>query len=314
MPRRFTPLAAALVVGLAGGVGRAWPDSPPNPPSPRGDAAAVDPADDSDQPALPTDGHSQSSRGPNGDPSGIAAPAAGKSTNQGPLLLSRLGAEKTGGKAGTNAAAASPDPVASRSAAQKESLTTTILDAETRNLRPRDTFRFLIKEDPDQDRDADRVIVTDGGEAMFPVSHRSSTYVKVNVVGKKLSQIRAEVKRLLDEEYYVNASIQLDFEQANRDSATTGTLARAIVFKALNATVPLPEGEVITLTDAVLKATPSEFADLSRVRLHRLDRGSNVETVTTYNVREMIDKGDRRNDVRLEDGDRIEVPEKRVLF
>jgi Holliday junction resolvasome RuvABC endonuclease subunit len=199
--------------------------------------------------------------------------------------------------------------------AKREGLSTTIIDPETRELKPRDSFRFAIEQDPAQGTDADVVTVTDGGEAMFPVSFHNKTCVKVNVAGKKLASIREEVKKLLDAEYYQDAAIHLDFMQANRDTASLAAAHGEVTFfGALVGRVPLPDTGTLTLSDAVLKVGQNDFANLRRVKVHRLDKFTKVESIHEYNVKDMLDTGERRNDPVLQEGDRIEVPEKGILF
>jgi protein involved in polysaccharide export with SLBB domain len=205
----------------------------------------------------------------------------------------------------------------------KEYLTTTIIDPEKRELKPHDLLRFQIDQDPPVATGGEpmRVLISDGGEAMFPVSRHGDTYVKVVVSGKKLADLRKEVKALLDAEYYNDCSVILDLEQVNRNGAGGGdTFGSVTIYGELNQVVAIPDSKPLMLSDALLKAGAGSsqggaiYADLKRVRIHREDPKTKRDVPLTVNVEKILKEGDRSADQQLRDGDRIEVREKGFNF
>ena len=196
--------------------------------------------------------------------------------------------------------------------ASKEFLSTTVVDPESRELKPRDGFRFTIDEDPPPIGGGGgldgAVYVSDGGEAMFPVSRSSSTYLKLGVAGKKLADVRKELKARLDAEYYKNCTIHLDLVQVNRGSAVMDQSARVTIYGELAGALVIGEGETLTISEAMLRVGRNEDADMKRIRIHRLDKETGKEKpVIIVDVDRILKQGDRSHDEVLQGGDRIEV-------
>lgn len=189
----------------------------------------------------------------------------------------------------------------------KEYLSSTALDAESREFKPGDAFQYVIDEDPAPEKSPVAVRVSDAGEAMFPVSTGSTLYVKVDVRSKKLADIRKLVKEQLDAEYYNDATVRIEFVQANRTPTASETQRRVQVYGEMQATVPLPEGEETRISDVIISLPRTQFADLKRVRLHRLDPVTGKTEIKIINVDKILKDGDRSADIVLQDGDRIEV-------
>lgn len=198
-------------------------------------------------------------------------------------------------------------PAASTNKVAKEYLSSTALDAETREFKPGDAFQYVVDQDPAPEKSPVAVRVSDAGEAMFPVSTGSTLYVKVDVRSKRLADIRKLVKEQLDAEYYNDATVRIEFVQANRTPSASETLRRVQVYGEMQGTIPLPEGEVKRISDAIIGLPRSQFADLRRVRLHRVDPVTGKTDIKVINVDKILKDGDRTADIVLEDGDRIEV-------
>jgi len=197
----------------------------------------------------------------------------------------------------------------------KEYLSTTILNAETREFKPGDSFLYAIKEDPTKGGQAIQTVrVSDAGEAIFPVSYGSKLYVKVDVRSMKLGDIRQKVKTLLDEDYYNDATVFLEFTQANRSPTEQEIAPQVQIYGEMQGVVTLRENEVKRVSDAILGLNRSPFADLRRVRLHRIDPNTGKEEIKTINVDKILREGDRSIDEPLQDGDRIEVRPKTFNF
>lgn len=195
----------------------------------------------------------------------------------------------------------------------REYLSTTIINAETREFKPGDTFLYGVKEDPSPKGvgGMSKVTVNDAGEAIFPVSFDSKLYVKVEVRSMKLGEIRQKVKELLDAEYYNDATVFLEFTVANRSRLED---AQVQVYGEMQGIVFLRENEVRRVSDAILTLARTPFADLRRVRLHRIDPNTGKDEIQTINVDKILKDGDRSADVVLQDGDRIEVRPKTFNF
>jgi protein involved in polysaccharide export with SLBB domain len=220
------------------------------------------------------------------------------------FLLTLLGATLARAQTGTPTSA---PPAATNATSAKEYLSSTAVDAENRDLKPGDVFQFVIEEDPGRSVSPMSVKVSDGGEAMFPVSQSGPQYVKVNVRGKKLADLRREVKDLLDADYYEHCTVRLDLNQINRAGASTEGLGKVVVYGELQGVVQLPENKALRISDAIISVGNNKFANLSKVRLHRQDATSGKEEIKLVNVDKILREGDRTDDIVLQDGDRIEV-------
>lgn len=195
----------------------------------------------------------------------------------------------------------------------REYLSTTIINADTREFKPGDMFLYGVKEDPVPKGASGmtKVAVNDAGEAIFPVSFDGKLYVKVDVRSMKLGEIRQKVKELLDADYYNDATVFLEFTMANRSRLED---AQIQVYGEMQGVVFLRENETRRVSDAILSLTRTPFADLRRVRLHRIDSNTGKEEIQTINVDKILKDGDRSADVVLQDGDRIEVRPKTFNF
>lgn len=212
----------------------------------------------------------------------------------------------------------------------KESQSTTVIDAENRELKPHDVLGFLIDQDPSVvealrgnggSGDAETIFVTDAGEAMFRVTRMSPISVKLSVGGKKLERVRKELKAVLDAGYYQDCSFRLDLQAVNRSSTMleNSSSARVVLYGngGLSGTFPIIEGRKLMLSDVIISAggkSGNEYANLKKVKIRRVDPATNKETVIEANVTNIIEKGDRNADIELKDGDRVEVPARSLIF
>jgi protein involved in polysaccharide export with SLBB domain len=238
------------------------------------------------------------------------------------VLALRLAAAEAPAPAapGTNAppAVAAPDTGTNSPAkTTKEGSSGSVVDATTRELKPHDILRYQILEDPPlpNSSDQNRVAVSDAGEALFPVSRYGNTYVKVTAAGRKLEDIRKDLKAALDADYYMDCTVTLDLEQVTRPT-NFGDVAKVTIYGTLNQVIQIGDGETLMLSDAILRAGGAQtgtFADLRRVVIHRADPASKRELTITVNVEKVL-KGARSDDKELMDGDRIEVRDKTFIF
>ncbi len=186
------------------------------------------------------------------------------------------------------------------------------IDAEARELKTGDVLRFSIEQDPAKAKLLQLVDITEAGEALFPVTKESDSYVKLNARGKKLADLRKEVKTLLDAEFYNDCTVKIDLDRIRRDAAMAGpeNSSKVTVFGVTSGSIIIREGETKTLTDLVLQLGSLPRAKLTKVKIRRMDPVTKREVISEYNVQELINRGDRSKDPVLQDGDRVEIPEK----
>ena len=188
---------------------------------------------------------------------------------------------------------------------------TGVVDAENREFKAGDIFRYWIEEDPNnRNSEGVQVRVTSAGHLLCPVSAGFQPYVDVDCTGKKLAAIRQEVKKQLEERYYFHSEVHLDLDAVlkSQDSAGTGAGALATVWGEVKGKIPLPEGQKVYLSQALASMNPSEWADLSRVKVNHKTGKTQV-----VNVKKILKENLRANDVEVQDGDMIEVPEAKIF-
>lgn len=190
------------------------------------------------------------------------------------------------------------------------------IDAEARDLKPGDVLRFSIDQDPAAAKLIQLVDITAAGEALFPVSKESDRYVKLNARGKKLAALRLEVKQLLDAEYYNDCAVKIDLDRIRQDASVANpeSLAKVTVFGVTSGSITIREGETKTLTDLIIQLGQLPKAKLNEVKIRRLDPATKREIVTEHDVRKLMKEGDRTKDPILQDGDRVEIPERVLNF
>lgn len=172
-------------------------------------------------------------------------------------------------------------------------------------LRTEDRLQFRIAEDPIPDRNPIGVVVNTVGEASFPVSRDSDIRLNLRVRGKTLAEVRAELKRQLEQSYYHQATVTLMLDDKKFSPG------KAIFIGEVQGTVPiLPDEPPKMLSETVMSLRPSDYADLKRVKLNRVDPQTKATETRVIDVRRIMRENVRDEDVELRDGDRIEVPAK----
>lgn len=216
-------------------------------------------------------------------------------------------ASSTNAPAGTNAPA-STDFVA--------------VDPEVRELKVRDVLRYRIKEDPAAGADSIRVTINDSGEALFNVTRSDSAYVTVKAAGRRIADVRAELKQKLDAEFYRACTIDMSLESValSAQPAATGpaglalsTTPKVIVHGEIQGTFPIPEGSRLMLSDIMLQLPNPISANRKKVRVQRLGPDGKPVPEIQVDVDQLLLRFDPSRDVELKDGDRVYVP-KRVIF
>ncbi|MBN9689256.1 MAG: hypothetical protein J0M24_03375 [Verrucomicrobia bacterium] len=81
---------------------------------------------------------------------------------------------------------------------------------------------------------------------------------------------------------------------------------KIFIYGEMQAEFPLDPSSPIRLSDALIRAPRSEFADFRRIRVHRLGPDGNMD-IKIIDVQRILKDGDRANDLVLQGGDRVEV-------
>jgi hypothetical protein len=107
----------------------------------------------------------------------------------------------------------------------------------------------------------------------------------------------------LEEKYYVHATVRLDLDAVLKGPDAAGAGGSATFFGEMGGKIPLPEGQKVWLSQAIASMHPSDWADLAKVKVNRKD-GKTIRV----NVKDILEKNQRKLDVELQDGDMIQVP------
>jgi hypothetical protein len=102
---------------------------------------------------------------------------------------------------------------------------------------------------------------------------------------------------------------QIELDLLKKQAADREPRNSVLFYGARDGRMTFKAGEHTSLSDAVLPFTDFGNVDLRRVRLHRL--GTNgVEDILTVDVQTMLKTGNRKGDIELRNGDRVELKEK----
>jgi polysaccharide biosynthesis/export protein len=169
-------------------------------------------------------------------------------------------------------------------------------------LGPGDRITYRVVEDQE---DPKSLLVTDSGDLEVPYLGL------VHAAGKTCMDLAREVKGMLEKDLYYRATVMMSAEVINKTRATgkvyvTGQVRNSGGFD-------VPAGETITVSRAILNAGGfSDFSDKKNVRLIRKKDGR-TET-RTINVQEVLAKGKLDEDLIVQAGDLIVVPERLVKW
>jgi protein involved in polysaccharide export with SLBB domain len=213
------------------------------------------------------------------------------------LLLMLL----TGSLAAAEPKAPAPAPVSTNAAASSVE--------DTYQPVPQDKFDFRIEQDPVKGLEGELLSVSALHDLQVKVSRGSDITISISTRGKTINQIKKEIKQKLDADYYQNATVHLRLRYQND---RPGRVFFTGAVKSLS--IPLYPNEQKTVLKAILEVGHDNFANLKKVRLHRLNRETGKTEITTIDVQAMLDGKDRSKDVILQDEDRIEVPDRFFLI
>ena len=185
---------------------------------------------------------------------------------------------------------------------------TTVGAEDSYPLNLQDKLLFSIQEDPISSATPEELYVNAQSELHFRVSRGADEMLTINVRGKTLAQVKKELKAKLDADYYQSATIDLKLKEQTRRAG------QVLFLGAVRGNVlPLAPGETKTIFEGVYQVGVNEYANLKKVKLNRVNSQTGKSETYVINL-EAIKKGDRAQDMPLQDGDRIEVPEKSIVF
>ena len=144
------------------------------------------------------------------------------------------------------------------------------------------------------------LVVNDAGDLDVPlIGH-------IRATGKTCKILAAEIKPLLEKEYYYKATVVIGLEtHSERSIGKVYVMGLA----RLPGGMDIPAGETLTLSKAIARAQGfADYADKERVRLFRRGEKGKME-VTIVNVGEIVDKGLLEKDPTVLPNDTIIIPE-----
>ncbi|NQT32760.1 MAG: polysaccharide biosynthesis/export family protein [Candidatus Omnitrophica bacterium] len=160
-------------------------------------------------------------------------------------------------------------------------------------LQPEDVLHISVYEQPDLDT---RTRISSTGDIAFPLLG------KLNIAGLTVIELKDKITELLEKDYLVNPQVQVFIEQYHvKQIAVLGAVnkpGKYDMFKERKTTVM----EAIAMAEGF-----SEIADINGTRVIRTEGGR--EMTIPIKVTNITKKGRKDEDVTLEPGDIVFVPE-----
>lgn len=175
-------------------------------------------------------------------------------------------------------------------------------------LGPQDKLTFQIEEDPVKTGPIETITVSALGDIQLPVSRGYDERIIVLAKGRTLKEIETEIKTKLEADFYKRATVHLRLVDQSR------RVGQVLFYGMVRGTVELFPSEQKMLSAAIIQLGYNEFADLKKVKVHRIDPVTKESKTITVDVKEILKTNDRSKDVILQDGDRVEVLERGFVF
>lgn len=173
---------------------------------------------------------------------------------------------------------------------------------DQQKLGPGDRILYRVIEDEDPPH---TLLITDSGDVEVPYLGL------VHATGRTCKDLAREIKGLLERKLYYKATVMISAEAINRARVlgkvyVTGQVRNSGSFD-------IPAGETLTVSRAILSAGGfSDYSDKRNVRLIRR-RGADTQT-RIINVQQIWSSGKLDEDVAVQPGDLIVVPERLVKW
>jgi protein involved in polysaccharide export with SLBB domain len=182
--------------------------------------------------------------------------------------------------------------------------------SDSYQLVPKDQVLFRIGEDQNEAKfNAPQLLeVTSQKQVHFPITRGMGETISINVTGKTLGTVREEIQKSLEAQYYKKATVRLALYDQSKSYGV-------VWFRGeVQGKYELKPGAATTLSEALMELRPGDFANLKKVKVDRFDPVTQQNKSVVINVKEILDRGTRTQDWKLEDGDRIYVPPKGINF
>jgi protein involved in polysaccharide export with SLBB domain len=177
-----------------------------------------------------------------------------------------------------------------------------VLD-DTHQLEPGDKISFQIIEDK---KPLINLIVTDSTELDVPYIGR------VVVAGKTCQQLAAELKVLLEKDYYYHATVVIGLDSVDK------VRGQAFLYGQVRSqgAIDILFNHNLTAGEAIVRAGGfGDFADKKSVKVIRnRDSKDAKKKVFEINMVDVLEKGKIEKDVILEPGDFIIIPTRMINF
>ena len=169
-------------------------------------------------------------------------------------------------------------------------------------LGPGDRITYRVIEDQDEPRS---LTVTDSGDVEVPYLGL------VHAIGKTSLQLAKEIKALLEQKLYYQATVIIAVELVNKTRVTGKVYVTGQVRN--RGGYEIPAGENLTVSKAILNAGGfSDFSDKKHVRLLR--KTPEGERTYIVNVLDVWDKSKLDEDLLVQPDDTIVVPARLVNY
>lgn len=172
-----------------------------------------------------------------------------------------------------------------------------------------DRISYRVQEDlddPTEPLDPKPLIVTDSGEIEVPYVGR------VHAETKTCKQLALEIKQLLEKDYYHQATVLISIDLRAK------TRGKVYLIGPVRMPGPqeIPSDETLTLGKAIMRAGGfNDFADRRNVKVTRKSPDGDLDKKTfTVDVGAIFDKGKVEQDITLQPGDLILIPERTIRF
>lgn len=166
-----------------------------------------------------------------------------------------------------------------------------------------DQLSFRIIEDEEDPR---LLVVTDSGDVEVPYLGRYPA------TDKTCKQLAAELKTELEKKYYYQASVVVAVNSMPRSRG------KIYLVGAIHTPGPqdISSDETLTVSKAILRAGGfNDFANQKKVKVTRsTGRGKDDTQTFLVNVASVFEDGDTKNDLVLQPGDLVYVPERLIRF
>ena len=185
-------------------------------------------------------------------------------------------------------------------------------------LVPGDKLSFQILEDrhiPNLDNNRTATPTVDQSKSLIvaDTSELDVPYVgRVNVSGKTCKDVAAELKVLLEKDYYYRATVVLGLDQMSR------VLGRVYVWGEVRnqGAIDIPPNENLTAGKAIVRAGMfTDWAKKTKVKIIRAAKpDGDAKQEIIVDMEEVLEKGKIEKDVPLQPDDSIIVPRRTLRF